>query len=380
MPPDQASRKSVVVTHNTAHYIAMHYLEFIQELVDLGYQVLVVAPRDDAFEVLETAGANCHDLTLSRRGMNPLRELQSIYLLYRFIRKIRPTIVFNYSIKPVIYGSYTAGRCRVPSIFSMVTGLGYMFSRNNAFKDLVLAMYRRALKYNTKVFFQNTHDRDVFLSNRLMKEEDAVVLNGTGIDLIKFQPGPSRAAHPVFLLISRMLWEKGIWEFVAAARALRASYGDAEFKLLGPIDDNPSAISRDQLQRWSGEGVEYLGVTSDVRPYLEEATVFVLPSYYREGTPRSILEAMAMGKPVITTDWPGCRDPIEDGVNGYLVPVRNSDELRAAMERFLTDEGLAPKMGKESRRIVEKHYDVHDVNRKILSYFPESGAPDCYAA
>lgn len=369
-----------MVTHNTAHYIAMHYMEFIEALVTSGYRVLVVAPRDEAFRTLESAGAECHDFPLSRRGMNPVRELYSIWFLYRFFRRVRPTAVFNYSIKPVIYSSYIAGRCRVPNIFSMVTGLGYMFSRNNALRDLVLALYRRALKYNDKVFFQNTHDRDVFLSNHLIDPGNAVVVNGTGIDLRKFRPAAPPTAPPVFLLISRMLWEKGIREFVAAACSLKVRYPDAQFRLLGPIDDNPSAISKEQLERWSSDGVEYLGQTGDVRPYLEEAAVYVLPSYYREGTPRSILEAMAMARPVITTDWPGCRDPIEDGINGYLVPVRDAEALATAMEKFLLDDELAGRMGRESRRIAEQEYDVHDINERILSFFPKPGAQGCCAA
>jgi glycosyltransferase involved in cell wall biosynthesis len=369
-----------VVTHNTAHYIALHYMEFIESLVALGYCVQIVAPRDKAFQVLEEAGAQCHDFPLSQRGMNPLRELYSVYFLWRLLRRLNPVVVFNYSIKPVIYGSFVAGRCGVPHVYSMVTGLGYMFAKDSVLKRLVLSLYKRVLKYNEKVFFQNTHDRDEFLSHRLLEPRDAIVVNGTGIDLHKFHPVESIQETPVFLLMSRMLWEKGVEEFVVAAGALREAYPQARFQLLGPVDDNPSAIPREQLDRWQLEGVEYLGETADVRPFLERATVFVLPSYYREGRPRSTLEAMAMGKPVITTDWPGCRDPIQHGVNGYLIPVRNSNELRLAMERFLVDEDLAPKMGKQSRRIVEREYDVHEVNRQILAYFPNSGESGCYAA
>lgn len=380
MPTDHRPVKTVVVTHNTAQYIVMHYMEFIEALTALGYRVLVLAPSDSSFETLEAAGVECHDFPLSRRGMNPVRELHSILFLRRFYRRTRPDVVFNYSIKPVIYSSWAAGRCGVSNTYSMVTGLGYMFARDNLLKTLVLKLYWRALRYNDKVFFQNSHDRDVFLSNGLMDREDAVIVNGTGIDLDAFRPSAPPVGPPVFLVVCRMLWEKGIQEFVTAARALKARYSEPRFCLLGPIDDNPSAISRTQIDAWSADGVEYLGATGDVRPYLEKASVFVLPSYYREGTPRSILEAMAMGKPVITTDWPGCRDPIENGVNGFLVPVRNSEELEDAMERFLIEEGIVDRMGRESRRIAENEYDVHEVNKKILSYFPLSGERDCCAA
>ena len=372
-----------MVTHNTAHYIALHYLEFIRRLLERGYQVLIVAPEDPAFATLRTVGAQCHHLPLSRRGMNPLRELYSVYRLWRIVRTARPLILFNYSIKPVIYGSFVAGLCRVPYAYSMVTGLGYMFGRGgvkgDTLKKLVIAFYKRVLKHNTRVFFQNAHDRDVFIDNHLMESDRAVVVNGTGIDLNEFKPATA-SKEPVFLLISRMLWEKGIDEFVTAARLVKQEFDKARFQLLGPIDDNPAAIQADQLRQWQREGaVEYLGETSDVRPYLKQALVFVLPSYYREGRPRSILEAMAMGKPVVTTDWPGCRDPVVDGVNGYLVPVRDSAGLAAAMRKFLTDPGLALDMGRESRKMAEKDYDVHQVNKRILSYFPKTGLDSCCA-
>lgn len=367
----------MLVTHNTAHYIAMHYLEFIQSLLDRGYQVEVAAPRDAAFRTLGSLGVRCHDMPLSRRGMNPFRELRSVVSLWRLARRIRPRILFNYSIKPVIYGSFVAGVCRVPYTYSMVTGLGYMFgaegTAGRALKRLVIALYKAVLKNNRTVFFQNTHDRDMFVSHGLIDDSRTAVVNGTGIDLERFQPGAPPARPATFLLVSRMLWEKGVREFVSAAAKVRASFADARFQLLGPIDDNPSAIGRPQLEEWQrNAGVEYLGETTDVRPYLARATVFVLPSYYREGRARSILEAMAMGKPVITTDWPGCREPVKDGVSGFLVPIKCATKLAAAMERFLREPGLVEAMGRESRAIVEQEYDVHQVNRAILSHFPES--------
>ena len=388
MQAERDKRETVLVIHNTAHYIALHYREFIQSLLHRGYQVQIAAPQDAAFAELESLGARCHDFPLSRRGTNPIRELRSVVYLSIMIQRTKPLIVFNYSIKPVIYGSFAAGLRRVPYVYSMITGLGYMFgdkAETRVMRRIVIALYRHVLKKNTKVFFQNSHDRDVFVQHGILQPDRAVVLNGTGIDLQNFRPGPRKPSDNsgglVFLLVSRLLWEKGIAEYVSAAEQLKKRYPQSRFQLLGPIDDNPSAITKAQLDEWHQNGaIEYLGQTTDVRPYLRRASVFVLPSYYREGRPRSILEAMAVGKPVITTDWPGCREPVTNGVNGFLVPPKDAEKLCSAMERFVQKPGLVKKMGNASRKIAESDYDVHQVNKKILSYFPQIERANCCVA
>lgn len=366
----------VLIIHNTAHYIVMHYREFVERLLGMGYDVTVLTPCDPAWAVLEQMGVRCASLRLSRRGINPLTEIHSIIKIIRMVRKECPDILFNYSIKPVIYGSFAGRFLRVRKVYSMVTGLGYVFLglnlRQQLLKHIVLHLYRFVLRGNDKVFFQNSQDRNTFVEAGLVTEEQAVTVNGTGIDVDAFAMKKDvglgdDGRRPVFLMIARLLREKGVAEYAVAASIVKSRYQGARFLLLGPFDDNPSAISMDQVEQWTQEGaIEYLGETPDVRPYLERADVFVLPTYYREGTPRAILEAMAMGKPVVTSDWPGCREPVKDGDNGFLVQVRDAQDLARALERFIVEPELIGRMGVRSRERALERYDVRLVNDSII--------------
>jgi glycosyltransferase involved in cell wall biosynthesis len=258
----------------------------------------------------------------------------------------------------------------IPKHFSMITGLGHVFTGRNwkarTLVPLVRSMYRLALRSNDRLFFQNPDDRALFERLKLIRRPDqAVLINGSGIDLEAFRP--ARLPPTVsFLLLARLYAEKGIHEYVEAARTLKARYPGTVFRVAGRIDNHPTAISERELQSWVKEGViEHLGWLDDVRPAIAASSVYVLPSY-REGTPFSVLEAMAMGRPIVTTDVPGCRETVQDGMNGYLVPARNVPALVAALERLIVQPGLIAAMGQESRRIAVEKYDVHKVNAVIL--------------
>ena len=366
------SDKKIVVIHNTTKYLHLHYEPLIEELVKRGADVVVIAPIDQAGPKLEQLGVKCVDIGVSRYGINPVVEIGTIHEIYRQLIDLRPDIVFNFSIKPVIYGSIAARLAGCTNVYSMITGLGHLFMEGSVkyalLRGFIGHLYRFALRANARVFFQNPEDNQLFQKMRLVDEQQGVTLNGTGIDLEKFQPDGTAPAGGTFILASRLLWSKGIREYVDAARDLKKTYPDADFQILGSFDDNPSSVDLEDIAAWQEEAaVTYLGETSDVRPYLNKAAVFVLPTKYREGLPRSILEAMALGKPVIATDVPGCRDAVVENENGFLVQVGNVESLKNAMARFLVDPSLVARMGRASRRMAESRYSVKKVNDHILS-------------
>jgi glycosyltransferase involved in cell wall biosynthesis len=350
-------------------------------MLNAGHEVLACAPGMDegVCQALLKMGVKYHSISLSRNGVNPLHDASTVYGLYRVFRQFKPDVALGYTVKPVVYGSLAARLAGVPRYFSMITGLGSAFVEPENAADrylkrrvlnwLIKLLYRLALPSNTAVFFQNVDDKAFLVQLGLVTEEKAIVVNGSGVDLDHFAetPPPARE-YPSFLLIARLIKDKGIVEYVEAATILKKKYPGTAFRLLGWFDENsPSGITRSQLEQWQHEGcIEYLGSTDDVRPYMQEASVYVLPTFYREGTPRTVLEAMATGRPIVTTDTPGCRETVIDGENGFLVPVRNVPALVNALEKFICQPGLIASMGKRSREIAVEKYDVHKVNAQIM--------------
>jgi len=343
-----------------------------QALVDEGHDVIACAPgRDESIiSRLADIGVEYRSVYLSRTGMNPVKDFFSLVSLTRLFRCIQPDIVFGYTVKPVIYGSLAARFAGVPKTFSMITGLGYAFTgvriKHRLLNFLVRSMYRVALSHNGAVFFQNPDDQELFSRLELVSRNSrSVMIQGSGVDLEHFQPAPLDRS-PRFLLIARLIRDKGIFEYFEAATILKQKYPQAVFRLLGRFDTNPKAISPGQIEQMHNAGViEYLGETNDVRPSFAESNVYILPSY-REGTPHTVLEAMAMGRPIVTTEAPGCRETVTEGRNGFLVPPRDVNALAEAMEKFIATPEIIEPMGKESRKIAEEKYDVHKVNRVIM--------------
>lgn len=321
---------------------------------------------------LTERGVVVHDVPLQRAGLSVAKDLRTVGALTALMRRIRPDHFIGYTVKPVIWGLIAARRSGVPNRVALITGLGYAFSgedrgRRALTSKLVKALYRHALRRATLVFFQNPDDRSDFDRFGLLPRGVPVeIVNGSGVDLSRFPKQPIPPGPVRFLLIARLLGDKGIREYVAAARELRPHWPDAQWHLVGGIDPNPSAISRSEAQGWHESGdVIWHGALPDVRDSLAGSHVYVLPSY-REGTPRTVLEAMATGRAIVTTDAPGCRQTVEDGRNGVLVPVRDVAALRDAMQEFLDDPALIATMGEESRRMAEEIYDVHKVNASML--------------
>lgn len=344
--------------------------DLIKEWIKLGHEVFAVAPGDEKKDELSSIGAKYVSVPLSRTGINPFKDLFSFFAIIILLKKNKPDYLFLYTIKPVIYGSLATYFIRKCKVYSIITGLGYVFSGNSVkqkiLKYIIIYLYRLALSKNEKVFFQNPDDASTFEKLKIIKRSQEFLVNGSGVNIERFSFTPLPDGPVTFLLIARLIWDKGIKEFMEAARMIKDRAKEAKFVLVGPYDENPFAIKVNYIETWVQEGIiEYLGQVNDVRPIIAEASVYVLPSYYREGTPRTVLEAMAMGRPVITSDAPGCRETVIEGVNGFLVPVKDSAALAGAMEKFILEPGLAERMGKESRKLAEKKYDVYKVNQII---------------
>ncbi len=348
---------------------------FLLALLAKGLDVHVAAP--DLFKnrstrkQLEAIGVKVHEFSMKRTGMNPMADLQTCFQLWRLMRNIKPFYSMGYTIKPVIYGSFVSWLARVPNRFALITGLGYSFqvegNQRSWLGPLVRLLYRTALGTVRKVFFQNPDDEALFYTLGILRRADlrSTVVNGSGIDLVAFPIAP-HAKKISFLLIARLLGGKGVREYVKAAGIVRQQFPDVLFELAGWIDENPDAIDQAELDGWINEGViDFKGKLDDVQPVIAACSVYVLPSY-REGTPRTVLEAMSMGRPIITTHAPGCRETVDDGYNGFLVPVKAVDELASAMLKFIEQPELVVSMGSRSRKLAEEKYDVHKVNDFML--------------
>jgi len=341
-------------------------------MAENGHEVLACAP-DASLDIqgkLKALGVAYRDIPIDRTGLNPVRDIYTIFRLISLFLKEKPDMILSYTIKPVIYGSIAAKIAKVPHIYSMIVGLGYVFFnyglKVRLLKTLVSFLYRIGLKNNEKIFFLNTDDLDVFLTESILKDSSKVsIINGTGIDYDYYlqESLPDKIS---FLLIGRLLKDKGIREYMEAAKIIKGKFPDIEFKIAGDFDSNPECITEAELYAWISQGlINYMGYLPDVRPAIADASVYVLPSYH-EGIPRTVLEAMSMGRPVITTDAPGCRETVQEGRNGFLVPVRNAETLAERMERFIEHPELIARMGEESRRIAVEKYDVHKVNEVIM--------------
>ncbi len=364
-------KRKVVIALNTAWNLYNFRAGLIRALVAEGYEVVAVAPPDEYATRLAELGCRFVPLAIDNRGTHPGRDLLLLWRFYRLLRSERPDVFLGYTIKPNIYGSLAAHVLRIP-VVNNIAGLGSVFINDTWLTRLVRCLYRVALAQSRCVFFQNNDDLNLFVQANLVSAEKVERLPGSGIDLRLFQLAPisqSSGKPFCFLLVARMLRDKGVVEYVDAARIVRLRLPDVEFSLLGFVDvQNPTAISSEQMSAWVKEGVvRYLGVTDNVKPYMAESDCIVLPSY-REGTPRSLLEAAAIGRPIITTDAIGCKDVVNDGENGYLCRVKDAQDLADKMLKMvrLSCEELA-EMGRMGRQKVEREFDENFVIERYIN-------------
>lgn len=366
--------KHIVFCGNTAWSMYNFRGSLIKHLVTLGYKVSVVAPKDEYVENIKKLGCAYFDINVDAKGVNPVKDIKLIFFYRQLFKQLRPDFIFFYTIKPNIYGSLSILGLSIPSI-CITTGLGYTFIANNAVAKIARFLYRVSFTNAHEVWFLNNSDFETFLNYKIIKKDKGRILNGEGINLIRFYPTSDQNESCSFLLIARLLWDKGIGEYVSAARVLKKKYPAVHFNLLGFLGvDNPSAISKEQVEKWIQEGaVSYLGATKDVIPYITGSSCIVLPSY-REGLPISLLESSAMCKPIIATDVPGCKDVIDDGVTGFICKVKSIESLVDAMEKIIK---MTPSerqlMGEFGRKKIECKFDekliINEYVKTIMNYF-----------
>jgi glycosyltransferase involved in cell wall biosynthesis len=361
----------ILISVNTAWNLVNFRSGLIGALVAQGHEVIAAAPDDVYAPRLAAMGCRFVPLPMHNGGTHPGRDALLLWRYLRLLARERPDVYLGYTVKPNVYGSLAARWLRVP-VINNIAGLGAVFIKDGWLVRLVRWLYRVALARSARVFFQNRDDRQLFVAGGLVRSGVTELLPGSGIDLTKFAVAPLATANTAgkfrFLLIARMLLDKGVAEYVEAARLLRQHYPQLECCLLGFVDvQNPAAVSRAQMDAWVSQGyVKYLGVSDDVRPEIAAADCIVLPSY-REGTPRTLLEAAAMGRPIITTDAVGCREVVDDGQNGYLCKVRDAADLAEKMERMLNlTLEQRQQMGDCGRLKMEREFDEKIVIKKYL--------------
>ncbi|NOU25895.1 MAG: glycosyltransferase family 4 protein [Methylotenera sp.] len=365
----------VVIGLNTAWNLVNFRAGLIRALVANGYEVVTVAPSDDYASRLTELGCRFVALPMDNKGTHPGRDLLLFFRFLKLLRNERPDVFLGYTIKPNIFGSLAAHMLGIP-VINNIAGLGAVFMRDNWLTRLVRRLYKLALSRSCHVFFQNNEDLQMFVEQGLVTVNKVSRLPGSGIDLVKFPYTPMQSSKNqtfCFLLVARLLWDKGVGEYVEAARILRSTYPDIKFQLLGFLDvKNPSAVSSEQMADWVKEGVvEYLGVSDDVKHYMVAADCVVLPSY-REGVPRSLLEAAAIGRPIVTTDVTGCRDAVDDGLNGMLCKVRDPLDLAEKMLEMIQKTPLERySMGAAGRLKMESEFDERFVIDKYLQVIQE---------
>ncbi|PCI88897.1 MAG: glycosyltransferase family 1 protein [Hyphomicrobiales bacterium] len=346
--------------------------ELLKTLASMGNEVIAMASGATAQETkdIENLGVKYIDYPVKRNGLNPIQDFKTYLALKGIMKQEKPDIVFAYTIKPIIWGGLAANNLNNVNFHALVTGLGFAFQKEGFVKNilvkLVSSLYKKALKNSKSIIFQNSDNRDVFVKNNLIVTENIHLVNGSGVDLQRFSYVEADGRNIKFLLIARLLKDKGIAEYIEAAKIVKQQFPDADFELIGPEDPSPNGYSINELRKYDKLGIiKYLGSIDNVVPYIQNCHVYILPSYH-EGLPKTVIESMAIGRPIITTHAPGCRDTVVDGKNGFLVPVKDSKILAEKMIWFIKNKEQINIMGKQSRIYAENKYDVHKVNSVIL--------------
>lgn len=373
--------KKIVIALNTAWNLVNFRAGLIRALVADGYKVVAVAPNDEYALRLAELGCRFVALPMDNKGTHPGRDLLLFFRFVRLLRRERPDVFLGYTVKPNVYGSLAAHALGIP-VVNNIAGLGAVFIRDNWLTRLVRQLYKTALLRSRHVYFQNVEDMRLFVEHGLVAPEKASRLPGSGIDLTLFRGEPMLALEnrPFrFLLVARLLWDKGVGEYVEAARMVRQEHPTVVFQMLGFLDvKNPTAVTNEQMKDWVDEGlIDYLGVTDDVKPFLIASDCVVLPSY-REGVPRSLLEAAAIGRPIVTTDAVGCRDAVDNGVSGLLCRVSDALDLANKLELMLSlSNEQRAEMGRNGREKMQREFDEQIVIGRYLEVIGEIVNPHC---
>ncbi|MCU1348751.1 MAG: glycosyl transferase group 1 [Acidobacteria bacterium] len=377
--------KKLLFVVNHAGFFLSHRLPVAVAARERGWDVHIATPRSKHVPRLLEHGLTWHEIRLSRAGLHPLQELRTLLDLFRLYRSTGAAVVHHVTSKPVVYGTFLARLARVPAVVNAISGMGHVFADERGLRRLlqpvVSLAYRVALRHpHMRVIFQNREHQAAFIDSGWIREADAVLIPGSGVDLSAYQPrnaaDAGSGASPRVVLAARMLYTKGIHEFVEASRLLRARGAGVRMILVGePDPDNPGSVPLEELQRWHAEGlVEYRGRSQEMPAVFAEADVVCLPTYYGEGVPKVLIEAAACALPIVTTDWPGCRDVVQDGLNGLLVPIRDPGALAAAIERLARDPELGREMGARGREKAIATWSVGTVIDRTMALYEELSA------
>lgn len=363
------AQKSIAVFSSHTPSLFWFRTDMMKEFIRRGYDVYALGNEEESkwIEKFKGNGITYQQILVSRNGMNPFRDKKTLASIKQKLAVIIPDKIFTYQAKTVIYGAMAANSLGITEVYPLIAGMGSAFLSNNLktrlLRFVMITLYKKSMKKCPVVFFQNHDDEQIFRGCGIVKNQKVVMIHGSGVNIDKFSvlPLPDK---PAFLCISRLIRDKGVYEYLEACKKIKIEYPKIRCLLVGPYDTNPSALKPDELQPFIDAGVEYFGEQDDVRPYIEQCSVFILPSY-REGTPKTNLEAMACGRAVITTDTPGCKETVVDGENGFLVPVKDMFAVYERMKWFIEHPDEAEIMGKKGRTMVEGVFDVKKVNEII---------------
>ena len=356
----------------SSHTLSLFWfrLDMMISFLNLGYEVIAAGSDNETLwkPKFDEQNIKYKQITVSRNGLNPLNDFKTFFSIKKLLKEERPDKIFVYQAKTIVYGALAAHHLNIKDIYPLVAGLGSVFRgtgvKNRFFRYVMCKLYRRAFIYSRTVIFQNEDDLNTFVENEIVDINKTKIINGSGVNIEKFKPAPMPTS-PTFLYIGRLIKDKGIIEYLDACRNIKFYNKKIKCLLIGPFDTNLSALKKEELQPYiDDETIEYIGEQADVRPYIESCSVFVLPSYH-EGTPKTVLEAMAVGRAIITSDAPGCRETVINEKNGFLVTVKDVKQLTDKMKYLIENPDICDKMGRESRKIVCEKYDVNIVNQSI---------------
>ncbi len=364
----------IAIVLNTSWNIYNFRMGLIRSLMQNGHKVITIAPEDEFTEKLINAGCQHEKVTMDSRGANPVKDFALTFELLSIYRRVKPDVVLHFTIKPNIYGTFAARMLNIPSI-NNVCGLGTVFLKKGLISFIARIMYKLAFRFPNKILFQNREDRDLFINNRLVDSQKTEIVPGSGIDVEHFSPGPSEKKDKfTFLLVSRLIHDKGIVEYIEAIKKLKRKGLSVRFQVLGAIDEkHKRGIKASLVHSWIKENqIEYLGRVNDVRGYIQDADCVVLPSY-REGTPRTLLEAASMARPIVTTDVAGCNNVVIDKHNGFLCRLKDPDDLAEKLENMInTSDEERQQMGKNGRARIENSFNeniVIDKYNELIGQF-----------
>ena len=361
------NKKIVFIAPKTSTFLNFRG-QLMRDIVLKGYDVVAIVPEDTHDNEFNNINVKKRVLRFNKTSTSIFSTLKYYYGLKKILKEEKPDKIFSYTIKPVIFGSLAGHKAKVKEIYSLVCGLGYVYAVNNLKTKIIRPIcnvaYRMAFKYNKKVVFQNGDDIDYFAKRKIIKKEKCAIVNGSGVDLNAFKKN-KLPDNNSFIMVSRIIKEKGVKEFFEAASMIKEKYPNSRFTYIGAYDKSYEK-DFELLKPYIENGiVQYISETNDVASYISKHAIFVLPSYYREGIPKTLLEATAMGRPIITTNTPGCRETIKNGINGYFVKIKDSEDLANKMEKLINNENLQ-KMGNESYQICLEKFDIKIINKNML--------------